>query len=399
MQPNSTNPLLVSKPRYDILDGLRGVAAMIVVAFHLFETYSPGPRGQVLNHGYLAVDFFFLLSGFVIGYAYDDRWGKMTHWDFFKRRLIRLHPMLIMGTLIGAIFFYFGGAPAFDLVLQTPWWKLLLVTLLGCLMIPLIPAWDIRGWREINPLNGASWSLMWEYIANILYGFVIRHFSRTLLTIFVFLSAFLTIDICFNLDVFNLLSPRDYASYTLIGGFGLSADQIYIGIARLFYPFFLGLLLSRFGCKIKVAHGGFWWCSALIAAVLVMPYLGSPSHLWIDGGYNALSVLLLFPVIVVMGAGSAITDKRTKKVCEFLGALSYPLYITHYPLVYVQMTWAAQNADLPASVHIWVAVSLFILAIGIAYATMKLYDIPVRDWLKKKFLTKKLPYPVKERSF
>ena len=56
-----------SKPRYEILDGLRGVAAMIVVAFHLFETYSAGPVFQILNHGYLAVDFFFVLSGFVIG--------------------------------------------------------------------------------------------------------------------------------------------------------------------------------------------------------------------------------------------------------------------------------------------------------------------------------------------
>ena len=81
---------LASKPRYEILDGLRGVAAMIVVAFHLLETYSKGPAYQVLNHGYLAVDFFFVLSGFVIGYAYDDRWNRMSLKGFFKRRLVRL---------------------------------------------------------------------------------------------------------------------------------------------------------------------------------------------------------------------------------------------------------------------------------------------------------------------
>lgn len=101
---------LSSKPRFEILDGLRGVAAMIVVAFHLFETYSKGPSYQILNHGYLAVDFFFVLSGFVIGYAYDDRWGRMTTWDFFKRRLIRLQPMVVLGCLIGAFWFYFSGA-------------------------------------------------------------------------------------------------------------------------------------------------------------------------------------------------------------------------------------------------------------------------------------------------
>lgn len=78
------------KPRYEILDGLRGVAAMTVVAFHLFETYATSHFDQIVNHGYLAVDFFFVLSGFVIGYAYDDRWAKgMGVWQFFKRRSAR----------------------------------------------------------------------------------------------------------------------------------------------------------------------------------------------------------------------------------------------------------------------------------------------------------------------
>src|ERR1017187_9310640 len=93
---------LESKPRYEILDGLRGVAAVMVVVFHIFEARATSSLSQIVNHGYLAVDFFFVLSGFVIGYAYDDRWGKMNRWDFFKRRLIRLHPMVIMGTIIGA---------------------------------------------------------------------------------------------------------------------------------------------------------------------------------------------------------------------------------------------------------------------------------------------------------
>ena len=73
----ATNVYLASKPRYEILDGLRGVAAVLVVLFHLLETYSGGQAHQIINHGYLAVDFFFVLSGFVIGYAYDDRCGKV----------------------------------------------------------------------------------------------------------------------------------------------------------------------------------------------------------------------------------------------------------------------------------------------------------------------------------
>ncbi len=380
---------LSSKPRFEILDGLRGVAAMIVVAFHLFETYSKGPSDQILNHGYLAVDFFFVLSGFVIGYAYDDRWGKMNVWGFFKRRLIRLQPMVILGTLIGAFWFYFGGAPGFELVMQTPWWKLLLIVILGCLMFPTPPSMDIRGWQEINSLNGAAWSLMWEYVANILYALFVRRFNVIVLAVMVTVSAFLTIDLCLNLDTFGLLEVRSYAKYTVIGGFGLTPDQIYIGICRLLYPFFGGLLLYRLGkCRIKLNRGGMTWCSVAVAATLVVPHLGGADHEWINGLYCTVTILLIYPAVVAAGAGSPLRGRRTTAICKFLGMISYPLYITHYPMIYVQMNWATRHADAPLSTHIWVAVSIFIASIAVAYASVKVYDIPVRAWLSERFLYK-----------
>lgn len=381
---------LSSKPRFEILDGLRGVAAMIVVAFHLFETYSSGPSDQILNHGYLAVDFFFVLSGFVIGYAYDDRWGRMTTWGFFKRRLIRLQPMVILGTLIGAFWFYFSAAPGFELVMQTPWWKLLVIMILGCIMFPTPPSMDIRGWKEINSLNGAQWSLLWEYIANILYALVVRRFSMIALSVMVILSAFLTIDLSLDVDVFGLLEVRKYAKYTVIGGFGLTPDQIYIGVCRLLYPFFGGLLLYRLSkWRIKLRRGGMLWCSLAVAATLVVPHIGGETHAWLNGLYCALVILIVYPAIVAAGAGSELKGKKTTAVCKFLGMISYPLYITHYPMIYVQMNWAAQHADAPLGTHIWVAVSIFIAAVAVAYASVKVYDLPIRAWLSAKFLTKK----------
>jgi peptidoglycan/LPS O-acetylase OafA/YrhL len=83
---------------------------MIVVSFHLCEAKCTGPYDQLINHGYLAVDFFFVLSGFVVGYAYDDWWGELTIDGFFKHRLERLQPMVVMGMLIGAACFYFGDS-------------------------------------------------------------------------------------------------------------------------------------------------------------------------------------------------------------------------------------------------------------------------------------------------
>ena len=378
---------LSSKPRFEILDGLRGVAAMIVVAFHLFETYSSGPSDQILNHGYLAVDFFFVLSGFVIGYAYDDRWTRMSTWNFFKRRLIRLQPMVVLGTLIGAFWFYFSAAPAFGLVMQTPWWKLLLVMILGCIMFPTPPSMDIRGWQEINSLNGAQWSLLWEYVANILYALFVRRFGQVALTVFVCLSAFLTVDIAMNLDVTGLLAVRDYARYTVIGGFGLTPDQVYIGIGRLLYPFFAGLLLYRLGkWRINLPHGGMLWCSLAVAATLVVPHIGDTGREWLNGLYCAIVILFVYPAIVAAGAGSPLKGRRTTAVCKFLGMISYPLYITHYPMIYVQMNWAARHADAPLGTHIWVAVSIFIASVAVAYAAVKVYDVPVRAWLADKFI-------------
>ena len=381
---------LSSKPRFEILDGLRGVAAMIVVAFHLFETYSAGPGDQILNHGYLAVDFFFVLSGFVIGYAYDDRWGRMTTWDFFKRRLIRLQPMVVLGTLIGAFWFYFSAAPGFELVMQTTWWKLLIIMILGCIMFPTPPSMDIRGWQEINSLNGAQWSLLWEYIANILYALVIRRLGTVALGVFVFLSAFLTVDLALDLDVSGLLAVREYAKYTVIGGFGLTSDQIYIGVCRLLYPFFGGLLLYRLGrLRIHLRRGGMLWCSLAVAATLVVPHIGGETHAWLNGLYCAVVILLVYPAIVAAGAGSELKGRRTTAVCKFLGMISYPLYITHYPMIYVQMNWAARHADAPLGTHIWVAVSIFIASIAVAYASVKVYDLPVRAWLSEKFLRRR----------
>ena len=214
----SNSIYLASKPRYEILDGLRGVAATLVVAYHLLETYYGGGPDQPINHGYLAVDFFFALSGFVIGYAYDDRWDKISTWSFFKRRLIRLHPMVIFGTLFGALMFYFGSSSDFPLINETPWWMVVGVMLWCFTMIPLPASMDIRGWAETNPLNGPAWSLQWEYLANILYALVFRHLSKVALGMCVLFFAAMTIVLCLDIDIVGGLSERSYAAYTVIGG-------------------------------------------------------------------------------------------------------------------------------------------------------------------------------------
>ena len=385
MKNTTAESAIETKPHYEILDGLRGVAAALVVAYHLFETYSGGDHTrQIINHGYLAVDFFFVLSGFVIGYAYDDRWGKgMSAWTFLRRRLVRLHPMLVLGTLVGAAFFYFQTSDSFPLIAGTSPWKMLLVTAICLTALPVGKAMDIRGWGETNPLNGPVWSLQWEYLANILYATVVRRFGTKLLSAFVAVCGVLTILLCFDIDLFGVLSERSYAAFTVIGGWALTPDQLLVGATRLLYPFFAGLLLSRLGWIVHVKRGGFAIVSAIVVAALAMPYFAPAAHPWVNGLYEAVAILLLFPLAVSLGAGSKLSGETESRICRFLGDLSYPLYITHFPFVYMQNAWVSNHPNATLAQNMAVSVSGYLIAVAVAYAALKLYDLPVRKWLAR----------------
>ena len=189
-----------SKPHYEILDGLRGVAALVVIWYHVFEGFATSPLDQKFNHGYLAVDFFFILSGFVVGYAYDDRWrkrpgnasgvcGGMGIKDFLKRRLVRLHPMVMLGAVLGAVTFLIQGSVQWDGT-HVPFGAVMLAMLLGMFLIPAYPGapYEVRGNNEMYPLNGPSWSLFFEYIGNILYALVLRRLSTRSLAVVVAVS-------------------------------------------------------------------------------------------------------------------------------------------------------------------------------------------------------------------
>ncbi len=371
---NETVPNLQTKSHYEILDGLRGVAALLVVIFHMFEPYDGEDRfKQIINHGYLAVDFFFLLSGFVVAYAYDDRWGRMTQPEFYKRRLIRLQPMVIAGSVIGAALFYLQRGPAFPLIATTPVWKMLLVMIVGCTLIPLLPSMDIRGWEEMHPLDGPAWSLFFEYIANILYALGVRKFSKRALSVLVVLSAAFLVD-------YLVLGPKG----DVIGGWAVNQRQMHIGFARLMYPFFAGVLLMRLGWQIQV-KGAFLLCSLLLLIVFSIPRIGDAHHLWMNGLYESFCIIVVFPMVVAMGAGDRLADGVSTRVCRFLGKISYPLYITHYPLIYLYTSWVVEG-KLPPARGVPVGMGLLVVAVAIAYGCLKLYDEPVREWLGRRFL-------------
>jgi len=364
-----------SKPHYEILDGLRGVAAIMVLGIHTLEAYAIPEYGdankyhQLLNHAYLAVDFFFVLSGFVIGYAYDDRWGKMTFRDFMKRRIFRLHPMVVFGTLLGLVLFYFGASKEYPLISSVPLWKVLMYAVLGILMIPTTPSMDIRGWKETYTLDAPAWTLMFEYIANILYALFIRRFTKTALAVLVILSAGATLHLT--------LTQGD-----VIGGWTLDAHHLHVGFTRLAYPFLAGLLLYRMNRLIRIRNA-FLWCSLALVVLLAWPRVGGPGTDWMNGIYEAATILVLFPLIVVVGAGGTVKGKRTSRFCKLLGDISYPVYLVNYPICYLHTAWISNTHHKMQEVP-WAPLLVFTSVLILAWIATKYVDIPIRKWLRRR---------------
>ncbi|MDD4058873.1 MAG: acyltransferase [Bacteroidales bacterium] len=384
MISTSTAAFADSKPHYNILDGLRGVAALTVVWFHIFEAFATSHIDQRINHGYLAVDFFFILSGFVMGYAYDDRWKTMKIKDFLKRRLIRLHPMVVMGALIGAVMFYTQGCSVWD-VSKISIGMLVVATILNVFLIPATPGTEIRGVGEMYPLNGPSWSLFFEYIGNILYVLFIRKLKTNALTVLVILAGI-------GLAIFAIWGP--YGDICV--GYSLTGDNVLGGMLRLLFSFSAGLLISRvfkpmrgdgtsFLAKAKagVVNYAFWIGAAAIVVLSAIPRLGGVENYWMNGLYDTFCFAVAFPLLVYIGASGETKSKFITRLTKFLGDISYPLYMVHYPFIYLYYAWV-KNENLTFEQSLPGALALFFGSIILAYLCLKLYDLPIRRYLANK---------------
>lgn len=372
-----------TKPHYHLLDGLRGVAALMVIWYHVFEGYAfaGGTTIDTFNHGYLAVDFFFILSGFVIGYVYDDRWGKnFTMKDFIKRRLIRLHPMVIMGAVVGAITFYIQGSVQWDGT-HIGISMVMLSLLCTIFFIPAMPGvgYEVRGNGEMFPLNGPCWSLFFEYIGNILYALFIRRLSNKALTIVVVLLGVALASFA----IFNV------SGYGNIGvGWTLDGVNFIGGLLRMLFPFSMGMLLSRNFKPMKL-RGAFWICTLVMIALFAVPYLEGTESICTNGIYEAFCIIIAFPILLWIGASGTTTDKKSTQICKFLGDISYPIYVIHYPFMYLFYAWLIKNQLFTLGETWQVALCVYAWNILFAYLCLKLYDEPVRKYLAKRFLNKK----------
>jgi peptidoglycan/LPS O-acetylase OafA/YrhL len=361
------------KQHLPVLDGLRGIAAISVVIFH-FQELSVGannPDGFWLRHAYLAVDFFFCLSGYVIGYAYDDRRDRMTIRAFIAARLIRLHPMVIFGVALGLFSYLFdpfnhSGHPQAGLESQQAHGWMLAASTLGEML--MLPTWPLPNrFGSYFSLNVPSWSLMWEYLASLTFALVLWRVRRGFLWLVVGIAAVALGIASFKADNLSL-------------GFGWG--QSLYGLFRVSFSFCMGLLLFRSGIQWKT-RAGFVILSALLVLIFVLPGYGysESGKVTLNWLYDLGTILFVMPLIVLLAA-AATTSGVVGKICEFCGRISYPIYVIHYAFIMIFFNYVFTRS-VPAPVVDWIIAVSVVAIVAFSYGVLVIYDEPVRRRLNK----------------
>src|ERR1700761_85475 len=333
------NPVISGqKPHFVVLDGLRGIAALFVVIFHFSEMVIYDYSKLWIGHGFLAVDFFFCLSRFVEGYPYGGPPAKIGLGKFLQARLIRLHPMVIFGAVLGLAAFYgnpFGITPGYSAS------RMALIFAASLLLIPY-GAMPDRG-RNLFGLNAPAWSLFWEYVANLIFGLILYRIRRGAL-------------IALTVAAVVLLCWVGYRSGNLPGGW--STKNFWDGGARVAFSFPAGLLIYRLGWRLRTRLG-FAALSLLLILALTSPYA--------KGGWvrEVIVIVVVFPLIIALGAGASVTP-RIERLCRFSGDMSYPLYMTHYGMMWIWGDYAAKH-HLIMSTTLWTEIAIGV-SITVAFA-------------------------------
>lgn len=347
--------LFQSKKHFEVLDGLRGVAALAIVIFHFMEWIIPEPSLNFIGHGFLAVDFFFCLSGFVVGYAYDDRIKSMGLKEFFKLRLIRLHPMVVFGSVLGLLAFLFDPFGGESELYSAG--RIILIFICSALLIPF-PTMEERAFNNFG-LNAPSWSLFWEYIANMVYALFLCRVNRKVLAALALIAAVVLYSVSYNTG--NLLG-------------GWNGDTFWHGGARIFYSFSAGLLIYRLNWIIK-NQLGFIGLAVLLSFAFLAPY---PSWNWL---LEFLIVIFYFPLLVSLGAGTVL-NSSVKKLCLFFGDMSYPLYMTHYAGIWIFGNYYMSRQ--PSATELtWIIIGGTLFMLAFAYLVMSFVDKPLRRYLTR----------------
>jgi peptidoglycan/LPS O-acetylase OafA/YrhL len=330
--------------KYLALDGLRGLAALIVVAYHArawFPYYLPG--------SHLAVDFFFLLSGFVIAHAYDAKLenGSLGFWRFALLRIIRLYPLYILALVI-TVGSRWGYMEPEDLRART---------FFALFMVPNL-AHEAPRWLVV-----ASWSLFFELAINFAFAL----FHKRLSTVVLLSASAVGFVLC-------LINAQHFGSFN----FGFTWEGVQGGLGRVLLSFPLGIVIYRHR---NLLMSGIAW-STWPSFVLLTLVLAFPTTPEMKPYYELFAVVVLLPAILVFAA-SAQPRPVSMPILAALGALSYAIYILHGVFLRILNT-NLELKDQITALQPWGGLALIAAMVPICLLLDKYYDMPVRRWLLAK---------------
>lgn len=375
----------------DIVAGYRGILAVYVCAFHYFCTYwHTIPPVFYWNHAGCLVDFFYLISGFSVGYSNAGKKEKIRPFPFLKRRLLRLYPMIWYGMFLGVALFYFSSSPNLPLpqACDVPLWKVICSAMFSALFIATPSCLDVRGLHGMCPLNEPFWFEFFDIIGNVLFAFIFNHLNSVLLsTLCVCLWACFT-TLCFY-------CPLKSVNF----GFYLTdAFQVFGGLVRMAAPFTLGILIARWYVKAqqdadegkRKALPKPRFALPLFAATVLFfttrGRFGTDTNITPNVLYEIGVDCILFPLLLVLGIFSSPSSEAEKKLCEFLGTISYPLYASHHPVTYIFTAYVFTTAKPLAETWQWMIpgfVLQLLLALVGAYWVEKPAQKMIKTWLDK----------------
>ena len=351
-----SSPPLSATARFEALDMLRGLAAVLIVVFHAYWT---SDAANPWNKAWLGVDLFFALSGFVLAHAYLDRLRTgMPLSTFMKLRLIRLYPLYIAGTLIGAALWWLlqvraGEPPDLGLLALTLGWQ--------AAFLPVLPAHSIDG-NLFYPLNGPAWSLFFELVINLCLVLSARFLRPAVLAAIIAAAAIWLIAVAVNRQTLDV---------------GWSWPTIWDGGARTAFSFFAGVALYRLHLRRKAPAVSTW----LIAAALLGWITFGRGQGWL---FDLASVFLVFPLLIWFGA-SATGGAMTRRFGLWSGTISYPIYALHVPQLdfYYRAFGKLVGNSFPD--HEAQAVAGYVVTmIAVAWCAARFFDDPVRRFLGRR---------------
>jgi peptidoglycan/LPS O-acetylase OafA/YrhL len=353
----------MDKRHFLALDFLRGVAALTVFTFHWLAFFG------YWSLGFLGVDFFFMLSGFVLAYAYEARLlSGLSLSGFCRVRLIRLYPMILAGLALGAVH---GVLRDIFLPAESPTYSITTLAITANLfMVPV----DLSrfGLPGMYPLDVALWSLLYELLANVIYAAFIRRWSM------------MTLALVAGLGFLGLCSMAAHPG--LAPGMELSRGDalsgMYYGLARVAFAYFVGVMLFRW-------HQNLAWLRGIkappvvLAAMILALTVSAPT---VPAPVQIAVIALGFPLIILLGANH-VPAEPISMFYAISGRLSYPFYVLHIPVMVSIMGFLKWMHLYDVLLIRWYGILMAACIAGASWIALHYYDEPGRRWLSMKSST------------